>query len=48
MAGPNSSLPLDSLYVGSTDGKIHRLSMTTGADQKQFTVGDGTSTVGDL
>jgi outer membrane protein assembly factor BamB len=34
------------LYVGSSDGKAHEIDPGTGIDQKQFTVGDGTATVG--
>ncbi len=46
VAGASTPLLLDKLYVGSTDGKVHQIDPTTGVDQKQFTVGDGTSTVG--
>jgi outer membrane protein assembly factor BamB len=46
VAGASTPLLLDKIYVGSTDGKVHEIDPTTGVDQKQFTVGDGTSTVG--
>jgi hypothetical protein len=46
VAGASTPLLIDQLYVGSTDGKVHQINVTTGVDEKQFTVGDGTSTVG--
>ncbi len=46
VAGASTPLLIDQLFVGSTDGKVHQIDPTTGVDQKQFTVGDGTSTVG--
>jgi outer membrane protein assembly factor BamB len=46
VAGASTPVLIDRLYVGSTDGKVHQIDPTTGVDQKQFTVGDGTSTVG--
>jgi outer membrane protein assembly factor BamB len=45
VAGASTPLLIDKLYVGSTDGKVHQIDPTTGVDQTQFTVGDGTSTV---
>lgn len=47
VAGPSTPLVLDKVYVGSSDGKVHQLNLATGVDEKQFTVGDGTATVGD-
>ena len=46
VAGASTPLLLDKIYVGSTDGKVHEIDPTTGVDEKQFTVGDGTATVG--
>lgn len=46
VAGASTPLLIDKLYVGSTDGKVHQIDQTTGVDETQFTVGDGTSTVG--
>jgi outer membrane protein assembly factor BamB len=46
VAGASTPLLIDQLFVGSTDGKVHQIDPATGVDQKQFTVGDGTSTVG--
>ena len=46
VAGASTPLLIDQLYVGSTDGQVHQINVTTGVDEKQFTVGDGTSTVG--
>jgi outer membrane protein assembly factor BamB len=46
VAGASTPLLIDKLYAGSTDGKIHQIDPSTGVDEKQFTVGDGTSTVG--
>ena len=46
VAGASTPLLIDKLYVGSTDGKVHQIDPTTGVDETQFTVGDGTSTVG--
>ncbi len=46
VTGASTPLLLDKVYVGSTDGKVHQIDPTTGADEKQFTVGDGTATVG--
>jgi hypothetical protein len=40
--------PLDKLYVGSSDGKVHQLNLTSGVDEKQFTVGGGAYQVGDV
>jgi len=38
--GPSTPLPLgnppDKLYVGSSDGKVHQLNLTTGVDEKQY------------
>ena len=57
VAGPSAPLLLDAawfdplvagLYVGSTDGRVHRIDPASGADTGQFTVGDGTRPVGDL
>ena len=48
VAGASALLQYDFIYVGSSDGKIHQINITTGADVKQFTVGDGTRTVGDV
>jgi outer membrane protein assembly factor BamB len=49
VAGPSSPLVLDQvLFVGSSDGKVHQIDLTSGVDQKQFVVGDGASTVGDV
>jgi hypothetical protein len=45
--GASTPLVLDKVYVGSSDGRIHQLNLTTGVDEKQFVLGDGTSTVGD-
>jgi chitodextrinase len=39
---------MDKLYVGSSDGKVHQLNLTSGVDEKQFTVGPGTYQVGDV
>ena len=36
----------DKLYVGSTDFKLHQLNLTSGVDEKQTAVLDGT-TVGE-
>lgn len=47
VAGPSSPVLIDKLYVGSSDGKLHQFNPTSGLDEKQFTVGDGTATVGD-
>ncbi|MBI3030219.1 MAG: PQQ-binding-like beta-propeller repeat protein [Candidatus Rokubacteria bacterium] len=47
VAGPSTPLLLDKLYVGSSNGKVHQINPTTGTNEKQFTVGDGTKTVGD-
>ena len=33
------------LYVGSSDGRVHELNITTGVDTKQYTLGN---TVGDI
>ena len=46
VGGASTPLLIDKLYVGSTDGKVHQIDPTTGVDETQFTVGDGTSTVG--
>jgi outer membrane protein assembly factor BamB len=46
VAGASSPLLLDAVYVGASDGKVHQVNVTTGVDEKQFTVGDGLSTVG--
>jgi outer membrane protein assembly factor BamB len=48
VAGPSTPLPMDKLYVGSSDGKVHQLNLTSGADEKQFTVGSGAYQVGDV
>ena len=50
VAGASTPLLLDKLYVGSSDGKIHQINLTTGVDEKQFpaaTTLDGTQ-VGDV
>jgi outer membrane protein assembly factor BamB len=46
ITGASTPLLLDNLYVGAADGRIHEIAPATGVDQKQFTVGDGTATVG--
>ena len=49
LAGASAPLVLESngvLYVGGSDGKIHELRLSDGVDQKQSTVGGGTSAVG--
>jgi outer membrane protein assembly factor BamB len=46
IAGASTPLLLDKLYVGSSDGRIHQIDPATGVVDTQFTVGDGTSTVG--
>jgi len=46
VAGASTPLLLDKLYVGSSDGKVHQIDPDSGVDETQFTVGDGTSTVG--
>ena len=48
VAGASSPLVLESLWVGSSDGKLHQLNLTSGVDEKQVTIGDGTATVGDV
>ena len=48
VAGASSPLVLDSLFVGSSDGTLHQLNLTSGVDEKQVTLGDGTATVGDV
>jgi hypothetical protein len=52
VAAPSTPLPLgnplDKLYVGSSDGKVHQLNLTSGVDEKQFTVGGGAYQVGDV
>jgi outer membrane protein assembly factor BamB len=48
VASPSTPLPMDKLYVGSSDGKVHQLHLTSGVDEKQFTVGPGTYQVGDV
>lgn len=47
VAGASTPVLLSALYVGSSDGKLHQLNISTGVDEKQFIVGDGTATVGD-
>jgi outer membrane protein assembly factor BamB len=50
VAGASTPLLLDKLFVGSSDGKVHQINLTTGTDEKQFpaaTTLDGT-TVGDV
>ena len=50
VAGASTPLLLDKLYVGSSDGKIHQINLSTGIDEKQFpaaTTLDGTQ-VGDV
>jgi len=49
LAGASAPLVLESsgvLYVGGSDGKVHELRLTDGVDQKQATVGAGTSALG--
>jgi outer membrane protein assembly factor BamB len=46
VAGASTPILLDKVYVGASDGRIHQINLTTGVDEKQFQVGDGTSTVG--
>jgi outer membrane protein assembly factor BamB len=46
VAGASTPLLLDKIYVGSSDGRVHQINLTTGVDEKQFTVGSGTATVG--
>jgi len=46
VTGASTPLLLDKVYVGSTDGRVHQIDPTTGVDEKQFVVGDGTATVG--
>lgn len=48
VAGPNTPLVLDRLYVGSTDGKVYQINLTTGAIETSCTVGDGTKVVGNM
>jgi hypothetical protein len=48
VASPSTPLPMDKLYVGSSDGKVHQLNLTSGVDEKQFTVGGGAYQVGDV
>jgi len=48
VASPSTPLPMDKLYVGSSDGKVHQLDLTSGVDEKQFTVGSGAYQVGDV
>ena len=48
VTAPSTPLPMDKLYVGSSDGKVHQLNLTTGVDEKQFTVGSGAYQVGDV
>jgi outer membrane protein assembly factor BamB len=45
VAGASMPLLLNSLYVGSSDGRVHELNLITGVDAKQFTLA---GTVGDL
>jgi hypothetical protein len=45
VAGASMPLPLDAIYVGSSDGQIHELNITTGVDTKQLLL---EATVGDL
>ncbi|MFQ5947901.1 MAG: hypothetical protein ACE5KX_03460 [Acidimicrobiia bacterium] len=47
-SGVSTPLLLDKLFVGSSDGKVHQINLSTGVDEKQFTVGDGSKTVGDV
>jgi len=47
----SNGIPLDAYYVGSSDGKIHMINLSTGLDQKQFPTAstlDGANTLGDL
>ena len=46
VTGASTPLVMDKVYVGASDGKIHQIDPVTGIDEKQFTVGDGLSTVG--
>jgi hypothetical protein len=46
VAGASTPLLLDKLYVGSSDGRVHRIDPASGVDETQFTVGDGSATVG--
>lgn len=36
VAGASTPLPLGALYVGSSDGRLHQLDLSTGTDSKQF------------
>ena len=50
VAGAGTPLLLDKVYVGSSDGKVHQINLSTGVDEKQFpaaTTLDGTQ-VGDV
>jgi outer membrane protein assembly factor BamB len=46
VAGASTPLLMDKVYVGASDGRIHQIDPATGVDEKQFTIGDGTSMVG--
>ncbi|MEK6562665.1 MAG: PQQ-binding-like beta-propeller repeat protein, partial [Candidatus Binatota bacterium] len=46
VAGPGTPLLLEKIFVGSSDGTVHQLTLT-GTDEKQFTVETGV-TVGDV
>jgi len=48
VASPSTPLPMNKLYIGSSDGKVHQVNLTSGVDEKQFTVGPGTYQVGDV
>jgi hypothetical protein len=51
VTAPSTPLPMSTLlYVGSSDGKVHQLSLSDGYDDpaKRYTVGSGTYQVGDV